>query len=383
MEDLEGVENMKIARIYGIDIKLRPSTLLIVGLVGFYAASFYYSLVPNPSLFDLILVGVVSGFVLLFSILAHELMHSIVAQKYGLKVSEIELYLFGGASKIEEEPRTPKSEMIIAAVGPLTSIVIGGILLLIIFLFPIGIYPLLYVPIFYSGYSNILLGIFNLLPAFPMDGGRVLRAFLWSRRHDIISATKTASRIGSVFAYGLIGFGFIQMLLYGFLNGLWFVIIGFFLNGQTRQSYLQTLNEITLSRIRAKDMISMPLLEIPFDMTVEQALRNYFMVYRKSYFPVSKSGKIVGILPIEDIRKIPAYKRSQYIVGYAMRNASNFPKIDEKDNGKEAWKKLMNMKSRPHLVAVQESGEDYILGFIGEDDLVSSLKFCQDNPEKC
>ena len=228
---------MKIARIYGIDIKLRISTLLIVGLVGFYAASFYYSLVPNPPLFDLILVGLVSGFMLLFSILAHELMHSIVAQKYGLKVSEIELYLFGGASKIEEEPKTPKSEMIIAVVGPLTSLVIGGILLLIIFLFPIGIYPLLFVPIFYTGFSNIILGIFNLLPAFPMDGGRVLRAFLWYRRHDIISATKTSSRIGSVFAYGLIGFGFLQMLFYGFLNGLWFVIIGFFLNSQTRQSY--------------------------------------------------------------------------------------------------------------------------------------------------
>ena len=374
---------MKIARIYGIDIKLRISTLLIVGLVGFYAASLYYSLVPNPPLFDLILVGVVSGFVLLFSILAHELMHSIVAQKYGLKVSEIELYLFGGASKIEEEPKTPKSEMIIAVVGPITSLIIGGVLLLIIFLFPIGIYPLLFVPIFYSGYSNIILGIFNLLPAYPMDGGRVLRAFLWSRRHDIISATKTASRIGSVFAYGLIGFGFLQMLFYGFLNGLWFVIIGFFLNSQTRQSYLQTLNEITLSRINAKDMISMPVLEIPFDMTVEQALRNYFMMYRKSYFPVSKSGKIVGIVHIEDIRKIPSYKRSGYIVGYVMRKASNFPKIDEKDNGKEALKKLMNMRSRPHLVAVQESGEDYILGFIGEDDLVSSLKFCQSNPERC
>jgi len=374
---------MKIARFYGIDIKLRFSTLFIVGLVGFYAANFYFSIVLNASLFDLFLVGIMSGFIILFSILAHELMHSIVAQKYGLKVTEIELYLFGGVSKIEEEPRTPKSEMLIAAVGPLTSLMIGGLFLLIVFLFPNELPTLLFVPLFYTGISNIGLGFFNLLPAFPVDGGRILRAFLWYRRQDIISATKTASKIGSFFAYGLMAYGFIQILLFGFLNGFWLIIIGSFLNNQTKQSYLQIVNEVTLTKISAKDLISMPILEIPFDITINEALSNYFMIYKKSYFPVSKGGRIVGIIHIDDIRSIPSYQRSEYIVGYAMRSVSKFPKIDEKDTGKEAMKKLVNMSTKPHLIAVQESEEDYILGFIGEDDLVSSLKFCQLNPEKC
>jgi Zn-dependent protease/predicted transcriptional regulator len=374
---------MKIARIYGIDIKLRFSTLFIVGLVGFYAANFYFSLVQNASLFNLFLVGIVSGLIILFSILAHELMHSIVAQKYGLKVTEIELYLFGGISKIEEEPRTPKSEMIIAVVGPLTSLIIGGLFLLIAFLFPNGLPALVFVPLFYTGISNIGLGFFNLLPAFPVDGGRILRAFLWYRRRDIISATKNASRIGSFFAYGLIGYGFIQILLFGFLNGFWFIIIGYFLNTQTKQSYLQIINEVTLTKISAKDMISMPILEIPFDTTISEALSNYFIVYKKAYFPVSKGGRIVGIIHIDDIRSIPPYQRTEFIVGYTMRSVSKFPKVDEKETGKEAMKKLVNMSTKPHLIAVQESGEDYVLGFIGEDDLVTSLKYCQLNPDKC
>ncbi|MFW9951040.1 MAG: site-2 protease family protein, partial [Candidatus Thorarchaeota archaeon] len=337
----------------------------------------------NSSLIDLILVGIASGLIILFSILAHELMHSIVAQKYGLKVSEIELFLFGGASKIEEEPRTPKSEIIIALVGPLTSLAIGGLFLLVLFLFPIGLPVSIFVTLFYTGISNIGLGIFNLLPAFPIDGGRVLRAFLWYKRHDFISATKTASKIGSFFSYGLMVYGFIQILFLGFFNGFWLIIIGSFLNNQTKQSYLQALNEVTLSKINAKDLISMPMLEIPFSLTIDEALRYYFMVYKKSYFSVSKGGKIVGILHIEDIKKIPSYQRTEYIVGYAMRGVKNFPKIDENDNGKEAMKILMTMRTKPHLVAVQESGQDYILGFIGEDDLVSSLKFCQLNPDKC
>ena len=373
---------MKIAKIYGIEIKLHLSTLLIIGLIGFYAVNFYLSVALNPSLLEIILVGLGSGLIILFSILIHELSHSIVAQKYGLKVSEIELYLFGGVSKIEEEPTTPKSEILISLVGPLSSLIIGGIFVSIIILLPIALPTFIFIILFYTGISNIGLAIFNLIPAFPMDGGRILRAFLWSRRDNIISATKTASKVGHLFAYGLIAYGFIQMFLFGFLSGLWLVIIGYFLNSQTKQSYYEILNETALSKISARDMINMPKLEIPFDMLVSDALRNYFMLYKKPYFPVIQGDKVVGIIHIEDIKEIPLELRSNYIVGYLMRSISRFPFIDEKDSGKEALKKIRTSKEKPNLVIVKDK-DDTIIGLIGKEELSLSLRFCQLNPEKC
>ena len=374
---------MRVVRIKGIEIKLHLSTLLIIGLVGFYAAVNYLILVSSPSFIELFLVGILSGVIIIISILLHELAHSLVAQKYGLVVTEIELYIFGGVSKIEKEPETPKSEIVIAAVGPLSSLIIGFAFLLIIFLTPITLPAVIFVSFFYTGISNIGLGLFNLIPAFPIDGGRIMRAFLWYRKHDILSATKTASKIGSYLAYGLMAYGFIQMILSGFINGFWLVIIGSYLNRQTKQSYIQAKNEAMLSTINAKEMISMPQIEIPFDMLISDAVKKYFMVYKKSYFSVVQGERIVGIIHMNDIKKIPNEQRKEQIVGYAMRKASTFPFIDERESGNEVMKKIVYMKEKPQLVVVRGINEEFILGFIGEDDLVSTIRFCQLNPEKC
>lgn len=374
---------MRIVRIKGIEIKLHLSTLFIVGLVGFYAAAFYINIVSTPSLIELFLVGITSGIIIIVSILLHELAHSLVAQKYGLIVTEIELYIFGGVSKIEKEPETPKSEIIIAAVGPLSSLVIGFVFLLIIFLSSSTLPAIIFVSLFYTGISNISLGLFNLIPAFPIDGGRILRAFLWYRKRDILSATKIASRVGSYLAYGLMAYGFLQIILFGFITGFWLVIIGSYLNRQTKQSYIQVKNMAVLSTIYAKEMISVPQIKIPFEMLISDAVSNYFMVYKKSYFSVIQRDKIVGIIHMNDIKKIPNEQREEFIVGYAMRKASVFPTIDEKESGNEVMKKLVRIKEKPQLVVVRGKNDDFILGFIGEDELVSTIKFCQLNPEKC
>ena len=374
---------MKIGKVNGIIIKLNLSTFLIIGLVGFSAANLYFNLVATASMIELIAVGAISGVIILLSILFHELMHSFLAQKYGLIVSEIELYLFGGVSKIEKEPETPKSEMVIAIVGPLSSIIIGLSFLLILFLFPFALPSILYVTLLYTGISNVGLGLFNLLPAFPVDGGRVLRAILWSRRGNILSATKTASKVGSFFAYGLMAYGVLQAFMFGLFNGFWLVLIGSFLNRQTKQAYIQVKNESILSSLYAREMISAPKMEIPFDTLVSEAVRDYFMVYKKKYFSVIQGDKIVGVIHINDIKKIPFNQRNQYIVGYVMRNASGFPSIDERETGNEVMKKLVLMKTFPHLVVVKQTHDEFVLGFIGEDDVITSLQFCQLNPEKC
>ncbi|MFX1313285.1 MAG: site-2 protease family protein [Promethearchaeota archaeon] len=370
---------MKIGKIKGIEISLHLSTLLIIGLIGFYAADFYATLVPGSNFINLIIVGLINGLIILFSIFIHELTHSLIAQKYGLNVSEIELYLFGGVSKIEQEPANPKSEFIISVFGPISSLIIGAILLGSLFLIPFNPFPIIKVTLFYSGISNIGLGIFNLIPAYPIDGGRVLRAILWQKRHDMLSATKTATRIGSYIAYGMMAYGFISMLFFGFFNGLWIVIIASFLNNQSRHAYLQTLNEITLSKLNAKDLIRIPKVAIPFNKTVNEAIKNYFIPYQKVYFPVIQGSKVVGIVHLEDVKKVPMNQRNEIIIGYLMKKISYFPTINQNDTGKDALMKLIQMRDRPHLVIVEDSIQNTIIGYIGEDDLLTSLKFFKDN----
>jgi Zn-dependent protease len=316
----------------------------------------------------------VGGLMLLFSILVHELSHSLVAQKYGLKVSEIELYLFGGVSKIEEEPKTPKSEIVISIVGPSSSLLIGLGFLFLVYL-PISLHPILAVTLFYSGISNIGLGIFNLIPAFPIDGGRILRAILWKRRKNLLSATKSASRVGVFVGYAMMAYGFLQILTTGILNGFWLILIGNFLTSSARNSYNQTRNEIILSNISVKDMLSTPNLAIPFNIPVDIALRDYFYPYKKSYFPVNQGFDIVGMVHIRDIKKIPFNQRAEINVGNVMKNISEFPSIDDKKSGKIALQRLSMIKDDPVLLVVKDSESERFLGFLGKNELIASLEF--------
>lgn len=374
---------MKLGTIKGIKIKLHFSTLLIVGLIGFYAVTFFLDLVPEASLIDIVLVGIVNGVIILFSILIHELFHSIMAQRYGLKVSEIELYLFGGVSKIEEEPRTAKSEFIISFVGPLSSLLLGVLFLAFFIFTPINLPIWLFVTLLYSGISNISLGFFNLLPAFPMDGGRILRAFLWQRRSNLLSATRTASRVGIFIGYSLMVLGFIQIFLFGIFGGFWLILIGTFLNKSARRSYIQTVNEVTLSHINVRDIRDPLKLEIPFDMLISDAMREYFIMYKKSKFPVVRESKITGFIDLNDIKKIPAEQRTRLIVGDVERKLSEYPSIYIEETGKEAMRKFIGIRNKPHVVAIKERVDDRIIGFIDEQDLYLALKFCELNPESC
>ncbi|TFG05815.1 MAG: site-2 protease family protein [Promethearchaeota archaeon] len=371
---------MKLGTIKGIGIKLHFSTILIVGLVGFYASVFFTSLQPDASFTDIILVAIANGIIILLSILIHELAHSLMANRYGLKVSEIELYLFGGVSKIEEEPRTPKSEFIISGVGPLSSIILGAIFLTLYAFMPFSIPAWIVVTLLYSGISNIGLGFFNLLPAFPMDGGRVLRAYLWQRRRNILSATKTASRIGSFIGYSLMIYGFAQIFLFGLFGGFWLILIGSFLNNSAKKSYIQTVNEVTLSNINIRDIMGAPQLSIPYDTNIDEAIRKYFMIYKRVYFPVSQEGNIIGIIHLEDLKKIAAEQRPYLKIGDYLRSLSEFPSIYLESTGKDALKKLVEMKTLPHVVIVREE-DDHIIGFVGEQDLYNAIRFCQMNPE--
>lgn len=371
---------MKLGKVRGIAIKFHFSMLLIVALVGFYAAIFYLETVPNAPMWELLLVAILNGIIIVFSILIHELSHSLMALRYGLKVSEIELYLFGGVSKMEEEPKTPRSELVISVVGPLSSFILG-IICLIIFFLPIILPIWLLVTLFYSGITNIGLGIFNLLPAFPMDGGRVLRSILWNKRKNILSATKTASKVGSFFGYSLMVLGFIQMIFVGIFLGFWLVLMGSFLSSAAKKSYEQTVSEVALSSISVREiLVGARRFVIPFELPLIEGLRDYFMIFSQIYFPVVREGgEIVGIIHLEDIKKIPIEHRYRYIIGDIMNSVSDFPIIFEEDTGKDVMKKLLKMEKKPYIAIAKERETQNILGFISELEIIRALKLWELN----
>lgn len=368
---------MKITTIKGIEIKLHLSTLVIIGLVGFYAAQQYLILTSNLNWFILIIIGLITGIIMLISILIHELMHSLVAQKQGLNVSEIEFYMFGGVSNIEEEPKTPSSEIMISAVGPLSSLVIGTAFLAFYFIpLQLGVYlsPELLVILSYIGFSNIVLAGFNAIPAFPLDGGRILRSYLWRKRNNLVSATRTASKVGNYFGIGLIGFGFFEIIFTFSLGGFWLVIIGMFLRSSATRALQMTLYEVKLSKLGVREIMRKPQNAIKNDISIEEAIKEFFIPYKSSYFPVVKSGeKIIGILSIKEIRDIPMSQRSEHIVEYAMKRISKFPSVNETDSAKEAFKKLNQEDIEPKIVIVKDES-DNTQGFIGEKEISSALQ---------
>lgn len=365
-------------KIRGIELKFHWSTLIIILLVGFYAGNFYMNISGDTNLGIVFLVGAINGLIILFSIMVHELAHSLYAKSKGLEINEIEFYMFGGASKIEEEPKNPSIEMKMAGIGPLSSLIIGAVLVTVLNLpalfggFSYG--PILEVTFLYSGISNIGLGIFNSLPAFPMDGGRVLRAYLWKKRGNLISATETASKVGTYFGYGLSAYGFLQMFLLGFTGGLWLVVIGMFLAQSAKQSYQQTVYEVKLSKIQAEHIASEPKSAIPSEINVNEAIQDYFLKYKSSMFPVVRNSRVEGILDIATVKDVPMSQRSERKVGDVMNKLNHYPIIDKGDTGKEALSKLKDGDEREPIVIVKDKKDDEFLGFIGKQEISSALK---------
>ncbi len=243
---------IKLGRVLGFDISIDWSWLLIFFLVVFTLASGYYPL--NHPEFSVTLdweLAVISALLLFAAVLIHELSHSLVSRQYGTPVRGITLFLFGGVSQISDEPHSAREEFWMAIAGPLTSIGLG-----IIFYFLSGAGTLFGWPqpvlavVGYLAMINIMLGVFNLIPGFPLDGGRVLRSIIWGITDNLDNATRWASYMGQGFGYLLMAFGFALVLAGQLVGGLWMIFIGWFLTGAARSSYQQLMIREALSGVR-------------------------------------------------------------------------------------------------------------------------------------
>jgi Zn-dependent protease len=291
-------------RIRGIPVRVHMSWLVIVGLLTWSLAVGYFPMVlPDLPPAAYWAKGLLATLLLFASVFLHELSHSLAALRYGIPVSSITLHIFGGVSQLEREPDRPGVEFVVAIVGPLTSVAIAGVLALaqVVLQPTAGTSAIL-------GYLivvNIMVGMFNLVPGFPLDGGRLLRSVLWKLKGSLTWATRVASHVGSGFAFLLIGLGIVRAFAGEFLGGLWFVLIGLFLRQAAAGSYQQLMLRRTLEPLKVRDVMTRQVIHVPPDLSVARVVDDFFWRHRVSTFPIVADGRVLGILGLERIKSLP------------------------------------------------------------------------------
>ena len=261
---------------------------------------------PNLTPATYWIMGVVGALGLFVSIVAHEFCHSLVARKFGMPMKGITLFIFGGVAEMGDEPPTARAEFMMAIVGPLSSLVIGGVFYLIYRGGMAGGWP---TPVnavtYYLFYINVILAAFNLLPAFPLDGGRVLRSILWGAKDNLRWATRVSSAIGTAFGIGLIFLGVLQFIGGNVIGGVWMFLIGMFLRSAAQMSYQQLLVRKALEGEPVRRFMNADPVTVQDSITVAQLVEDYIYKYHYKMFPVMAGEKLVGCITTRQVKEIP------------------------------------------------------------------------------
>ncbi len=315
-----GIEIFKVA---GIQVAIDYSWLAIFALILWSLASGYFPKeYPGYSTSSYWLVGLAATILFFGSVLAHELCHAMMGNRLGEGVHRITLFIFGGMAELEHEPRSGIDELKIAAVGPLSSMVMAGIFWLIARGIAADPATALWKSVFsYLAFINFALALFNLLPGFPLDGGRILRAVLWMRWGDLRRATAAAADWGNTIAWGLIAFGALEIFGGALVGGIWLIFIGLFLRSAASSGYQNMIVEQALSGARVGDLMVRDPIVLGPDETVADAIENFFLRYGFGGFPVAADGKALGVIALPQVRECPASDRASRRIGEVMRPA--------------------------------------------------------------
>jgi Zn-dependent protease/CBS domain-containing protein len=305
-EEAKGFRGISLFKVAGIRINIDYSWFIIFGLVLFaLSAGYLPRTFPGQPTQTYWVAGLFATLLFFSSVMLHELAHSLVAIRQGIDIPEITLFIFGGVSRLSQEPTDPKTEFKIAVVGPLTSFALAAAFgVLRVFLQ--GFEPsLIAVVIGYLAWINLALGIFNLIPGFPLDGGRLLRAFLWWRTGSLTRATKVASDFGKGFAVAIMILGGLQIFAGALVNGLWFIFIGMFLRGMSVQGYEELVIRKSLEGVHVEEVMVREVVSVPPDLTVSELIHDYFLHYAFRGFPVVENGRVLGVVSVAAVRQLP------------------------------------------------------------------------------
>jgi Zn-dependent protease/CBS domain-containing protein len=312
-------QSFSLGRISGIRIGVNWSVLVIVALLAYgLAVGEFPAVAPRRPVAEYVAAAVVTAVAYMGSLLAHELAHSLVARRNGLQVEGITLWLLGGVSRLQGEVADPGAEVRIAGAGPLVSLLLGGVFLLVAWLMhAAGVRGVVVAALAWLGGINVLLAVFNVIPAAPLDGGRLLRAVLWRITGDRLKAAAWSARSGQVFGWALVVIGGYLVLALRDYSWLWFVLLGWFLisaaTAESQQAVLQSrLRTVPVWQIMTRDPVT-----VPASATVAQFLTGYLPRHRHSAFPVVDGGQTVGLMTVHRASQVPPGERDRTTLGDA------------------------------------------------------------------
>ena len=308
--------SVRILTVLGIPIRVDASWVLICALITWMLAVGYFPRqLPGLEPIAYWANGLLAALLLFASVLIHELAHSVVAIRHGLTVRDITLHLLGGVSQLEDEPGDPRTEFVMAGAGPLASLAIA----LALWLVRLGVdAPWVEATLTYLVYVNTAVGLFNLVPGFPLDGGRLLRAIVWHATGDFSRATATASRIGGYVAVGLVVLGIFQAFAGAFVNGLWLVLIGLFLRQAASASHAELTTRAALGALPVADVMAREVVTVPASASVAD-LVGRFWAHHVTSFPVVDGERVRGIATVHDVGRVPAAAWSRTSIEDVMR----------------------------------------------------------------
>jgi Zn-dependent protease/CBS domain-containing protein len=300
-------KSFKLFSIFGFEIKIDISWLILAFLITWsLAKGFFPYYIKGLSTTTYWWMGIIGALGLFLSIIFHELSHSLMARTFGLPIKGITLFIFGGVAQMEDEPPSAHAEFLMAIAGPVSSIVLGVLFYLVRILGKAGAWPVAVVGILgYLAFINWLLAGFNLLPAFPLDGGRVLRSVLWNWKKNIGWATRISSKLGAIFGLLLIFLGIIQFFTGNFMNGIWWFMIGLFLQNAARMSYQQLLTRQALEGEPVKHFMKPNPVTVPPSISIDELVENYIYKYHFKMFPIVSNSRFIGCISTRDVKAIP------------------------------------------------------------------------------
>jgi Zn-dependent protease len=365
--------SIRIGRAFGIELRLHVSWLIIFALVTWaLTVSYFPSVFPDWNLGSRIAAGLITSLLFFASVLAHELAHSIVSQRQGIPVQSITLFVFGGVSQITEEPKRPQDEFRMAIVGPLTSLVWGGILWGIFFAVRnIDNFAAQFVTAvtYWLGYINLALGVFNLIPGFPLDGGRVLRSILWWRTGNLMSATRVAANIGRIIGFLFIFGGIYLVFTPYWPNGIWIALIGWFLESAASGSYRQLQLQEMLKGHNASEIMSRDCVFIPPETNIERLVNENILTSGRRCFPVVADDKVTGMMTLHNVRSVPRERWATETVREAMTPFDKLKWVRPDEELTNVFRVLM--ENNINQVPVVQDGQ--IVGMVTRENLLNFM----------
>jgi Zn-dependent protease/CBS domain-containing protein len=376
--------SFKIGKIAGIEIGIHYTWIFAFGLFAWIFAQFTFPVVfPGWTTATYWITGVIVSVMIFVSVLIHELCHSLVAISRGLKVSSIVFFIFGGVSNIEKEPETAWVEFIMSAAGPASSLVLGGIFIAIASAVRSSGAQTdspLFGTLYYIGYVNILLAVFNIIPGFPLDGGRVFRSIIWGITKSLRTATIIAGNVGRVFGWAMILFGVANFFSFNiggfqgnFINGIWFIFIGWFLTSAADNAMREQTLQEQLAGIHVKDVMDRYPECVNPNAPVSGVVNESFIQRGRRALPICDQSGLLGIVTLADVKKLPQDRWASTPVREIMTNAP-LESVSENDDLNGALRVLASKG----LNQIPVMGEGHLVGLLSRSDVIRYLQTRQD-----